>query len=482
MSRRWTLFALGGASTLVVVPSSWARDDVPGLLFQGGTVVPPPIVAVDPALPVGHRARWVERPLGETRTGAGGVSGAKLPPPEQLSATRLSRQCARDMPVCVHGGTMASRLGALATLASAYRQWNYVLDMPAPLPDGAMGGGPELDLYLDSGQSASAGLEVYLDAPLLRAERASAWCHIGETRLSERIAALCVAEASLAGLDPAMGPGMRRGWASYQVDAAYPSDNDVLRSVDDAQRQPFRAPLTRDLHPHSEASSAFWAYLDRRLGVDGRGKLPLVMVHLSNSGTPPLIAHPEWRHTPDELDVLRHALSQDGSRISELWSEWATSRAFWGARADGAHAPELRSTGDAGRITFDWTLAYSSLPRHLAGPNPIQPLGAAYLWVELDSVPLHATLAFRAEWEEPTRFRWVIVAVDDQGREMNRRSLPYVENATSAETTLMNFEGSAGLVLVGINLGSVDVSHPFDPDQEPWEPHAYSVYLTQLSP
>jgi hypothetical protein len=76
----------------------------------------------------------------------------------------------------------------------------------------------------------------------------------------------------------------------------------------------------------------------------------------------------------------------------------------------------------------------------------------------------------------------VIVAVDEQGREMNRRSLPYVENATSAETTLMNFEGSTGLVLIGINLGSVDVSHPFDPDQEPWEPHAYSVYLTQLSP
>lgn len=142
----------------------------------------------------------------------------------------------------------------------------------------------------------------------------------------------------------------------------------------------------------------------------------------------------------------------------------------------------MRELGNVGRVSFDWVVDYSSLPRHLAGPNPVYPLGAAYVWVELDSVPLHTTLALRAEWEAPVVFTWSVVAVDARGQEMNRWRLPYVERATSAETTIMNFEAAAGLLLIGTNLGAIDASHPFDPDQEPWEPHAYSVYLTELGP
>src|SRR5690606_42154925 len=70
-----------------------------------------------------------------------------------------------------------------------------------------------------------------------------------------------------------------------------------------------------------------------------------------------------------ELDVLRHALDNDATRVAQFWSEWSLSRAFWGARASGTHAPGLRELGDVGRVGFDWVVDYSSLPRHLAGPD-----------------------------------------------------------------------------------------------------------------
>lgn len=462
-----------GAAALTVAASGLARDEVPGLLFRGGTIVPPPVVVVDPALPRGHRAGWRERPAASVAAmNEGGQANGKR-------AVVESRTCAPDFPVCVHGGTNEVRQAAVKRLADAYRRWNYVLAMPAPLADGSLGGGPELDVYLDA---SAPDLFVYLDAPSLRAPRTSAWCRVSSEHLSERTAARCIAEVSACGIDPAMGPSMRRGWAGYLVDAAYPPDSSTVRAIDDAQRQPFQPLLAREVRPSSEASSAFWRFVDLTWGGDGRGKLPLALAHVANAGAPLDVVHPEWPHSPDELDVLRHAFGRDANQSSLMWSDWAASRAFWGARANGSHASPFRYSGDAGRIAFDWSLAYSSLPRHLAGPNALHPMGAAYIWVELDSVPLHATLAFRAEWEEPAPFRWVVIAVDEQGLEMSRWNLPYVEKATSAETTIVNFEAAAGLVIVGTNLGAVDVSHPFDVDQEPWEPHGYSVYLTQLSP
>lgn len=468
---------LGGACTFS--NSTAARDEVPGLLFRAGTVVPPPVVQVDPALPTGHRAGWRPRPEFAT-------AGTNRPvvADKRSLVDEQTRQCAVEFPVCVHGTRPELRTRTLDLVARAYRRWSYVLGKPAPLGDGELGGGPEFDVYLTQETDAAleAGLAVHLDLPQLRADRTSAWCAFGETRLTERAAALCIAEASALGIDAATGPGMRRGWASDQVEAISPADAHVYAAYDEAQREPNKPLLSRELSLRSEAAAAFWAFVDQAWGVDGRGKLPLAMLHLASAHSPTSTPHPEWRNVPDELDVLRHALDNDATRVAEFWTEWSLSRAFWGARASGTHVPALRGLGDVGRVAFDWTLDYSTLPRHLAGPQPVYPLGAAYVWVELDSVPLNATLAFRAEWEGPIAFKWIVVSVDEQGREINRWRLPYLERATSAETTIVNFEGAAGLLLIGTNLGAVDVSHPFDPDQEPWEPHGYSVYLTQLSP
>jgi hypothetical protein len=57
---------------------------------------------------------------------------------------------------------------------------------------------------------------------------------------------------------------------------------------------------------------------------------------------------------------------------------------------------------------------------------------------------------------------------------------PFVERGTSIEQNLADLEGVQALMVVGTNLGGVDLAHPFDPDLSPFEPHGCTVYLTKL--
>src|SRR5690606_17223765 len=125
--------------------------------------------------------------------------------------------------------------------------------------------------------------------------------------------------------------------------------------------------------------------------------------------------------------------------------DFAVWRAFLGSRSDAAHRPAMQALGELGRVRFDWVLPYSSLPRHVAGPYPVYPMGSAYIWVNLDKVPPDAQLGFRAEWEQPVQFQWAIVRVDAQGRAMSQLNLPYLERGTSVEKTLLNFQGASAL-------------------------------------
>lgn len=441
-----------------------AERQVPGMLFRGGTTVSPPDVSISSELPRGHRVGWQARP------------------------TDLPYSCSVRQPVCVHGAQLDRRQATLSVLESAYEEWVFVLDMPAPLGDGVLGAGPELDLYLDAEESAppppdstlSGGVQVYDDAPALGRAAASASCRASAEHVNRDDLLLCVAEAAAARIDAAAGPGVRRGWAQYQVSTSAGFSEPALRAIDDAQAHPQLSIIRREQTPLADAGLLWWAYVDRSLSVAYPGKLPLAMLNLSHQPESDTVAHPEWNNEPDVLDVLRRAFDNDNQRVADFLGGFAVSRLFLGARSDNAHSPGLPELGTWGRVRFDWMLPYSSLPRHVAGPYPLEPLGAAYVWVDLDSVPLTARLAFRAEWEEPVRFKWMVVSVDAQGREMNRWDVPYIERGHRVEKTIMNFQGAAGLVFVGVNLGGVDLSHPFDPDHEPWEPHAYSLYVTEL--
>lgn len=455
---RWQKRLLMSSAALALLVSSGVRADgeIPGLLFQGGIVVPPVPVVVDPRLPRGPAFVWATRPDSHTRN------------------------CSTTYPVCVHNGADQSRHTAVALLERAYVDWTYIAKRPPPVGDLALGGGPQLDVYL---QAQPEPLAVERDAPRLASAQSSGFCTLDVNTIDASWLTLCIAEVASLGIDAAVGDGLRRGWARHQIAHLLGTiDATSFAAVDKAQANPQAPPVTREYSPRSDASALFWHHLDANLGVSAHGDLPLAMLTLARRQELEFEAHPEWNDSPDVFDVLRRAFNDNGPRMAEHLVNFAVWRAFVGSRADALHRPTLTALGELGRVRFDWVLPYSSLPRHVAGPYPVSPLGAAYIWVDLDGVVSDAPLAFRAEWEEPVQFQWALVRVDAEGRALSQVSLPYLERGSSIEKTLMNVKGAAGLLIVGVNLGGIDSSHPFDPDQEPWEPHGYSVYLTLLEP
>jgi hypothetical protein len=251
-----------------------------------------------------------------------------------------------------------------------------------------------------------------------------------------------------------------------------------LAAVDALQANPQLSIAGRDPSAASAGALLFFEYVDARLGAGERGALPVALAQLSRSATPPGAAR--YLNEPDLIDVLRRAFSESSSSFEDFMLGFAVERAFIGTRDDGRHHPALGWLGDAGRVRFDWVLPASSLPRRVAPRRPLEAFGCAYSWLELDRITLGKALAFRAEWEAPASFRWALLTIDASGRVLGRFDLPYVQNATSAERVLEDYDGAVGVLIAGINLGGIDLAHPFDPDHEPSEPHGFTLYLTEL--
>jgi hypothetical protein len=350
------------------------------------------------------------------------------------------------------------------------------LGLPAPLPDG-LGPNPGLDLYLLA--AADRDLEVVGDPRWLGTDRTSAYCRVRpSTSEYRRQATSCVAEALLYGLDAAETPHLRRALATYLWNTAGGSSAADLDAVDRWQANPQLAPAGRELTPESAGAAQLFRYIDRRLGAGRPGALPAALFQLARGDTP--AGQERWHNEPDSLAVLRRAFADSKETFEDFWLNFAVARAFWGSRDNGEGDPALGWLGDAGRVRFDWTLKSSSLPRRLAARRPLEPLGSAYLWLELDRVSLSSTLAFRANWEAPAMFRWTLVAIDAQGSALKRYDLPFVQQATSAERTLLDYQNAVALLIVGTSVGGVDLAHPVDPDHEPFEPHGFTVYLAEL--
>ncbi len=442
---------VGVVTLLQSLPAHGDRE-VPGLLFGGGMAErQDKPVELDPALPRGTEIRFFQRPEAE------------------------SSACSWRRPVCVHGSEGVGLQRPLELMVSAYERLISVLQLPAPLADGTLGGGPELDWYLDDEQTE---LRVFPDPARLTRDQSSAFCSSAPSQISAQSAARCVAEALSYALDAAETPALREGYGGFASWLIGASEADDFEFVDQAQQQPEVALMRRD-HSKLDAAAALWfAYVEEALGSAQAGVVPTALLSLSRGSTE--AGSWDWNNEPDSFDVLRRAFDEDAQRYADFMVQFAASRAFLGDRDDGTHAPGLAWLGDAGRVRFDWSLRYSSLPRNVASPRPLEPMGASYVWLELDGVPLGARLAFRAQWEEPVRFKWLVIAVDHEGREMTRWDVPYLERGTKVEKTLMNFEAAAGLMFIAMNLGGVDLLHPFDPDYEPWEKHGYTLYITEL--
>ncbi len=441
------------AATLIGATAFGKQPSDQPLLLGGSLRIPTRPILTDPSLRRGAFILHAPRPIAERRW------------------------CTADEALCVHstGDQQALAKRALDHLVIARRRLVSVLQLPSPSSDFGAGGSAGLDLYLPE-ESSSNAIRVELDAARWASDQSAAFCVSDATHVSLQAAARCIGGAIAATLDSAESPAVRTAFGAYLADRFFEPDDYSLAAVDDFQANPQANPFA----PHAslpEAGGLYFAFLEDQLASSRDASLPSALLALSRSLTRG--THPEWNNEPDVLDVLRASIPHD-QNLSQLAMDWALTRVFLGSRSDGAHHGDHSFVGDFGRLAMDWSVAYSSLPRHLASSRAIEPFGMSAVWLELDQVPPGAQLGVRLTWEEPVSFCWTAVAVDAQGREIARWDFPRLQRGTQLEKTLMNFEHAAGLLFVGVNLGGVDLDHPFDPDAYPWEPHAYTLYLADL--
>jgi hypothetical protein len=396
--------------------------------------------------------------------------------------------CSWRAPVCVHASAKVPRSTVLATLRdleNASRTLTGAIGAPPPLDDGSLGGGSAFDLYLVPGDvvapmpSASArdvalpgGFDRTSAFALLR-EDAPAGC------VRQNLVARAMASAIQWGLDAGEDPAVRESNAAYLAELVAPCAEVTSSSIDDFQSHPERALYHAGPAEDLGQSLLFPWYLDVELGRGAPGSVPLALAAIGTQTTLP--AHAAvWDNEPDLFDVLRSTLAskEPPAKLDDLLTDFAVTRLFVGARDDGLHFPEAESTGALGSIRFDWRLPFATLPRRVTSERPIEPTGATYVFVDLSRAPAGARLAFRMEWEAPVVFRWALVRIRTDGSEASRVLVTPEQKSTSAEKSVEDLDGLAGIVAVGINVGDLRPSEPFDPDAKPYESHGYLLTVS----
>ena len=433
-----------------------ARRDPPLLFGAGPHEIRPP-VTIDPNLPTGARV------------------AAEHERPHSTAAA-----CSARLPVCVHPATGVSAtqaLGALQALELAYERLIGALSLPAPLTDDGHGGSDALDWYLSVDADE---LVVESDARRLGPlDRAAAYCIGGASDdvLRERDATLCLGEAIARRFDPGETPAVQRAfatelwWLSGRISAL------DVQLVDDAQAHPELAVAGRGATT-SGAAALFFDLLENSRSSQSFSGLSTSL--LSGAASSTRGGAWEWNNEPDVFDVLRHSLDEETSQMAALLGEYAVSRAFLGDRDDGTHPPFGEWAGAFGRARFDWVIKFSSLPRRVRASRPIDPTGVELIWVDLDEVPLGVSLGFESEWEAPVAFKWSLVSLDEHGQEMARVDVPFQERARSTQGRVVKLLGVHAILAVGVNMGGVDLAHPFDPDLDPFEAQSCTAYFARM--
>jgi hypothetical protein len=227
------------------------------------------------------------------------------------------------------------------------------------------------------------------------------------------------------------------------------------------------------------AALFFW-WLDYSFGASP-GAIVRALWALSATST--RLGAARWNDEPDGYDVLRttfrNALMSE-STVDDLWLDFAVARAFIGDADDGEKLPESRPLGGAGRVRLDWDVAWPDHPRRLASAEGVAPTGATYIRIDHHGAPSGARLRVEASWEEHARMRWAVVKLDEAGREKARIAVPSVDRAPDAQMSVVDLDGVARILIVGTNTG--DPLYPFDPDDEIWEPHGWTLTIASETP
>jgi hypothetical protein len=425
---------------------------------------------------------WAEGDLG-IPTGGRYASSIERPVDEPFARPA----CSFRYPVCVHAGhkvPSSSVMGALADLERAAALLTDGMGLPAPLDDGRLGGSPAFDLYLVPARSIDEPVLTGRDDVLpASADRASAFGLLRQDltagAMRRNLVARAVASAIGWRIDAAEDATIRESNAAYLAEIVAPCGVVTSELIDEFQSHPERGVASAGSASPAAAMALPW-YLDLRLGGGTAGSVPTALGVIAGQRTPG--GSWFWNNEPDLFDALRASLKARTPPISidDLWMELSIARLFMGTRDDGVHFAETAFTGSFGRIRFDWSLPYTSLPRRVSPERPIDPSGSTYIWIDLSGAPKGARLAFQLQWEGPVPFRWALLRIDRDGFEASRVVITPQQKSTLAERNLDALDGMAGVALVGVNVGDLRSDDPFDPDVAPYEPHGYVVTVAPV--
>lgn len=421
-------------------------------------------------------------PVAEAR-----ATGREIAPargrPEAREAPLVA--CSFREPVCVHAPEATKPEATLWTLRHAEHAFGvlHALGLPEPLADQGLGGGPELDLYLLPGAPGPTTAADLLPQGF-GLDRQSAFAVMPPAKSpgaceAQADVTRAVATAAALGLDAGAEAALLSMVASYVAAMAATAagcDLVELTAVDDFQRAPWRA-FTSGTPDRPDGALLFPWFLDDTYGRGNPGAVITALLAISAQRTAP--GAWEWSNEPDLFDALRATMKDRGATLDDLLLDFSVARAFVGDRSDEAHLRGAASLGAFGRVRFEWAVPLASLPRRLAPSTPIEATGATYLWVDAAGGKPGDELTFVADWELPALFRWSLIKIDPSGAEVGRVSVAGVYGDSHAERTVVGLEGLAGVLVVGVNAGSVDRAHPFDPDEMPLAPHGYTVTLAR---
>ncbi len=410
------------------------------------------------------------------------VSGAYVGYATTPTLAHETRVCSFRVPLCIHAAGTSRQRTILNVLGASERAWEALtgaLRLPAPDVDVD---DLRYHLYLVEGASERGVTRVAARDVRSRVDRAHAFtvldAAIHEGCELDALVSRELARAVLFRVSPATTEGIARAQTTYlaallapcavgpATDSARAFQTQPNRAVCDARAEEEGSAASDELangpraRAFSEGASLFWSRIDRAFA---RTPFAIVMASWALSPTMTPVAAMRWEGEPDAFDVLRvsfqNALST-GSTLDDLLLDTAVARA---------------SRDEVSPVTLDWDIAWPASPKRLAPRAPVFPTGSSYVKIRREGAAVGARLRVEITWEEHALFRWTLVKLDADGRELGRVGIKAPNRATEAQMTLADLGGVDSLLLVGTNVG--DPTYRFDPDDDVWEPHGWLVTL-----
>jgi hypothetical protein len=355
----------------------------------------------------------------------------------------------------------------LDVLQRAYEEHRYGLSLPAPRAD-------EQQPLVFSWEEGAVAV-VAQDVPGRGYDRAAARCSGAELNVSA--ARRCVMEAAVIAHSPATASWLRAGLGAHvalelgaapDVQAGLRAAGEqpqlgVLTSTPAAQDGP--SGTTRAAPPFR--SARFFSFLSER-STAGPGHAGFLALTLGPSST--LAGASRYEAEPDIMDVLSATVGHESGALARFLDDYARY-SFVDVALHGGPTPA------SGRV--EWEVDGATLPRSLALPRPIEPSGSSFVRLKLTVEQQKRTIAVQTRCEAPVSYVWSVLRFGHQ-KQLTTLPIGYLERGTDYEARVEPMEGVTELVIVGTNLGGVDLAHPFDPDHGPHESHACQVYLNVL--